>query len=300
MCTMRCSIHSFPTANLCHPPYSSASQAWILIAVTPAIHRPLNQPPFPSQTWVELCQCPAHSVALCLVVQSVALVLVFGTAGTWVHTVLCLELWWKCVCVYRLNVATNRVFHLHSVSRVLERNPLHAILVLSNDKRCCGRNWPRGSVGINSRGAWWTLMHLWGSLGRLLWWAHACGLSLKLLLRLHLLTWTSSKTRRNWVRCVLERLHRASLGHEVGVQRTWLLCSWMSTIRRRILHCIWLILIHWLLWCVRVDWSALLVMLRRLNRSWRGRLWCVVTSHIRKWIPVHSCGRHSCSWIYCF
>jgi hypothetical protein len=146
---MRCINHSLPTANLCHPPYSSASQARILVTVTPAIHRALNQPPLPSQTWVELSQRPSHSIAFCLVVQPVTLVLIFGTARPWVHAILRLEFRCKCVCVHRLNVATDGVLHLHSVSRVFERNPLHAILVLSNDKRCRGRYWPRSSIGID-------------------------------------------------------------------------------------------------------------------------------------------------------
>lgn len=232
MRTMRCRIHSFPTANLRHPPYSSASQAGILIAVTPAVHRPLNQPSLSPQTRVKLCQCPAYSVALGLVMQSIALVLIFRTAGPRVHAVLRLKILWKGNCFHRLDIAPDRVFHLHPVSRVLESDPLHAVLILPHNKRCRGGNWTGSSIRIYAGRAWWTLMHaLRRSCGSLRSWAHACALSLKLLLWLHLLTWASSKTGRDWMRSVLKGLHRTGLRHEVGVQRPWLLRSWMSTIR---------------------------------------------------------------------
>lgn len=87
-----------------------------MVAVTPAIHRSLNQSPLSSQTWIELSQGPPYCVAFRLVVQSIALVLVLRATCAWIYAILRLEFWCERVCVYRFNVAANRILHLHSVS----------------------------------------------------------------------------------------------------------------------------------------------------------------------------------------
>jgi len=197
---LRC-IHSLPTANLRHPPYSSTPKARILIAVTPAIDRPLNQPALSPQTWIKLSQCPSHGVTLSLIVQPVALVLVFGATGPRVHAVFSLEFLRECDCVYRLDITPNSVLHLHSVSRVLERNPLHAILVLANDKRRRCWNWTWCRIWIGTRRA--LLVHLWRSSRRCGLRTHTRTLSLELAW-LHLLAWAPSKAGSYWMGSVLE------------------------------------------------------------------------------------------------
>jgi hypothetical protein len=66
-------------------------------------------------------------------VQTVSLVLVFGAARARVHAIFSLEVLGQLVDVDRLDIAADRVLHLDTIARVLERDPLHSILVLSND-----------------------------------------------------------------------------------------------------------------------------------------------------------------------
>jgi hypothetical protein len=80
-----------------------------------------------------LRQCPANRVALGLVVQPIALVLVFGATCARVYAVLSLEVLRQLVDVDRLDIAANGVFHLDAITRVLERYPLHSVLVLPHD-----------------------------------------------------------------------------------------------------------------------------------------------------------------------
>jgi hypothetical protein len=109
-------------------------------------------------------------------VQTVALVGVFRAAGARVNTVLSLEIGRELVDVDRLYVASDGVFHLDSVTRVLKSNPLYTVLVLSYNEGCCCRNGTRRSVGVDTRTTRRTLLvHVWcadrRSLGLLLRWA---------------------------------------------------------------------------------------------------------------------------------
>lgn len=57
-------------------PDSSAPKSWILVAVPPTIHCTLNETPFPTKTRIQLCKSPSYLVAVGLVVQTVAFVLI--------------------------------------------------------------------------------------------------------------------------------------------------------------------------------------------------------------------------------
>jgi hypothetical protein len=107
-----------------------------------------------------LSKCPANGVALGFVVETIALVLVFGAAGAWVNAVLGLEVLGKFVNVDRLHVAANRVLHLDPVTGVLESDPLNAVLVLSNNQWGGGRNGARCGVGVNVWSSWRARMHV--------------------------------------------------------------------------------------------------------------------------------------------
>jgi hypothetical protein len=199
-------------------------------------------------------KCPSHRVALRLVVQSVSLVLVFGTARTRVHTVFRLEVLWERFCVDRLDIASDCVFHLDAVSRILKRNPLYSVIVLSHHKRsgCGNRTW--SSIWIHTRTSWWAAV--WRSLWSLLSWTHLWALSLHLCLR-HLLPGAIGKLRRHRMRRVLKRLRWRRLRHESRVNWATLRLAWL---RIWMLDSIRSILIHRLL--VRVKWSPIWIVLR--------------------------------------
>lgn len=149
MCTW-CCAHRLSTVDLRHPSHTSAPQARILVAVTPTVYRALNETPLSSQARIEMSQSPPDRVAFRLVVQSVALVLIFRTASAGIYAVLRLEVLGKCVGVYRLDIASDGVLHLDAISRVLESNPLNTVLILPNNEWCCCRNRTRCRVRVDS------------------------------------------------------------------------------------------------------------------------------------------------------
>jgi hypothetical protein len=77
--------------NLGHSPDTSASQTRILVAVSPTVHRSLNQSSLAAKARVQLSQSPAHRVALSLVNKTVASILIFATASSWIDTILRFE-----------------------------------------------------------------------------------------------------------------------------------------------------------------------------------------------------------------
>lgn len=156
-----CSRLGFPRGHLGHSAHATTPQSRILVAVPPAVDGALNETTLSAQAGVELCKSPANSVALSLVVETVTLVLVLGTAGAWVYTVLSLEILGKLVNIDRLDVTADRVLHLDPIARVLKGNPLNAILVLSNNQGSGCRNGTRRSVGVNVGSSWRTWMHVW-------------------------------------------------------------------------------------------------------------------------------------------
>jgi hypothetical protein len=159
MGTMLCRIHCFPAGDLCHPPNASAPKPWILVAIPPAIHRPLNEAALSSQTRIELSQRPTYRITLSLVMQPIPLVLVLRAAGAWIHAVFSLEILGQCVCVYRFNIAADRVLHLDAISRVLKCDPLNAVLILSDHKGRGRGNGARSSVWVDTGTSRWALVH---------------------------------------------------------------------------------------------------------------------------------------------
>lgn len=80
-----------PLVHLCHATNSSTAKARVLVAVTPAVYCSLDKASLASEGNVQLGQCPANTVAVCLVHQAVAAILILGAACSGVDTVLLLE-----------------------------------------------------------------------------------------------------------------------------------------------------------------------------------------------------------------
>lgn len=166
-------LNCLPVVHLGHSPHSSTPQSRILVAVPPTVDCSLDQTSLTSQARIQLCQCPTYGVALGLVMKSVSFVLVLVAACTGIDAILCLEILWQIVYTDRLNVATNRVLHFHPVARVLKRDPLDTILILSDHERRSCRNWAWSSVGVDVLTPWSSRVHVrctnWRTLGRSLW-----------------------------------------------------------------------------------------------------------------------------------
>jgi hypothetical protein len=158
-----CSRLGFPRGHLGHSSHATTPKSRVLVAIPPAVDSSLDKTTLSAQARIELCKCPANSVALGLVVETVALVLVLGAASTRVHTVLSLEVLRKLVNIDRLDVAANSVLHLDPVTGVLKCDPLNTILVLSNNQRSGRRNGTRGSVGVDVGSSGGTCVHVWST-----------------------------------------------------------------------------------------------------------------------------------------
>jgi hypothetical protein len=152
----------FPVVDLRHPPNPSATQAGVLIAVPPAIYSPLNEPTLTTKARIKLSQGPANRITLALVVQAVALILILGAARPRIHAILRLEILGEAVHVDRFNIASDRILHLDPVSRVLERNPLDAVLILTNDEWRGGGNGSRRGVWVYARTCWRAMVNTCG------------------------------------------------------------------------------------------------------------------------------------------
>lgn len=107
-----------------------------LITVPPTVNRPLYQSALFAQVGVQLRERPSDRIALAFVVQPITLVLILSAACAWVNAVGRLELLAQFINVHRFDVASYRVLHLHAVARVLESDPLNAIVVLSHHEGC--------------------------------------------------------------------------------------------------------------------------------------------------------------------
>ena len=118
--------------HLGHPAHSSASESRILITVSPAVYRSLNQSSLATEGHVQLSKSPTNTVAVRLIHQTVSTILILGAAGSRINTILLFELRAELFNIDRLNIATDGILHLDPVSRVLERDPLNTIAILSN------------------------------------------------------------------------------------------------------------------------------------------------------------------------
>lgn len=108
--------HLLSAVHLCHSSHTSAAEPRILVAVAPTVNGSLDQASLASERDVELRKRPADAVAISLVHETVATVLVLGTASSGVDTVFLLELGRKILDGYRLNIASDSVLHLYSIA----------------------------------------------------------------------------------------------------------------------------------------------------------------------------------------
>jgi len=138
---MACGVSS---VHLGHSPDSTTSQSHVLVAVAPAVDCSLDQAALLSEVRVQLCQCPTDSIALGLVVKPIALVGILLAACARVNAVVRFEIRAEIFNVDRLDIASDRVFHLDSIPGVLECDPLNAVIVLSDYKGGRCRNGSRG------------------------------------------------------------------------------------------------------------------------------------------------------------
>ena len=134
---------SSATIHLSQTTNPTTLQIPIPVGISPAIDGALDEPSFGAQRRVQIRQRPAHLVALGLIVETVALVLIPVAVGARVDAVLLLELPVQDVHVDRLDVAPDLVREFHPVARVLEGDPLDAVPVLANDQRGGCGNWTR-------------------------------------------------------------------------------------------------------------------------------------------------------------
>lgn len=239
----------FPVVDFGHPPHSSAAEARVLVTVSPAIHRALDEAALASEAGVELSQSPAHRVALGFVVQSVAFVLVLGAARPRVNAILRLELLRETVHVHRFHVAPDGVLHLDSVSRVLESDPLHAVLVLPNNEGSRGGNGARRGVRVDGRSGRRALMktrrarHARHARRRGRRGTHSGALPLKLTRR-HLRPRTACERGGYRVGRVLRERLSGLLRHEAGVDGSRLRRGGVLSVRRLLRHRVRRIPVH--------------------------------------------------------
>jgi hypothetical protein len=162
-----------------HPPHASASKSRILVAVPPAVDGSLNESTFPSQRGIQIRKSPTDGVALRLINKSIAFVLVLAAASPRIDTVFCLELLAKIVHIDGFDVTTNSIFHLHTISRILKRDPLYSVAILSHYERSCRWNWARCCAGACTD-AWSCMVNTIGGKGTTsrcrMRWAQHCSL----------------------------------------------------------------------------------------------------------------------------
>lgn len=168
--------HCLSVGDFGHSPHSSAPQSRILVAVPPTVYCSLNQAPLSSQAGVQLGKRPAYGVALGLIMQTVAFILVLVAARAGVDTVLGLEVLGKFFDIDRLDIAANGVLHLDPITGVFKSNPLYAVLVLPHNKRGGCGNRSRSGIWVDiCASSWSPRMHVWtttrGALRRCLRWA---------------------------------------------------------------------------------------------------------------------------------
>lgn len=142
--------------HLCHAANPSTSKTGVLVAVSPAINRPLDQASLSAQRWVQLRQSPAHPIAVCFIHQAISAVLILGATSSGINAILLLELGRQVIGSDRLNITPDGVLQLDTIARVLKRDPLDAIAVLPHNQR--GGCWDRSGCSIRvdprSRTSW--------------------------------------------------------------------------------------------------------------------------------------------------
>lgn len=160
MCGRMLSALNFSVVHLRHSPNPPAPQPGILIAVSPAVNCPLNEASFRSKAWVQFSQRPSNRIAFSFINQSITPVLIFRAACSRVDAVLGLEVLAESINIHRLNVASDGVFHLYAISRVLKSDPLNSIVVLTNDQWRSRRNGSGSCIWVHSCAALLARMHV--------------------------------------------------------------------------------------------------------------------------------------------
>jgi hypothetical protein len=112
----RHSRNGLSAIDLGHAAHTTTAQSGVLVTVAPAVDGALDETPLASQGGVKLCKGPAYGVALGLVDESVAAVLILAAACARIYAVLGLEVLVECVDVDGFHVAADGVFHLDAVS----------------------------------------------------------------------------------------------------------------------------------------------------------------------------------------
>lgn len=136
--------------HLSQASHATAPKFRVRVAVAPAVHGSLDQASLATKRHVEMGQSPANPVAVRLVHQTVAPVLILGAACPRVNAVLLLELLRQLLRVHGLDIASNGVLQLDAIPRVLERDPLHTVAVLPDDGRGRGGDRSGRSVGVHA------------------------------------------------------------------------------------------------------------------------------------------------------
>lgn len=85
-------LYLLSVVHLGHTAHSSASESGILVAVSPAVDRSLNQSSLASKGNIQLGKCPSDSVAVRLIHEAVSAILILGAARPRINTVLLFEL----------------------------------------------------------------------------------------------------------------------------------------------------------------------------------------------------------------
>lgn len=166
--TMLRLLNSLAIVDLSHSPHSATPQSWVLIAVPPTVHCSLNQPSLASQAGIQLGQSPTDSVAFCLIVEAVALVLILVATCARIDAIFCLEFLREFFYIDRFDITSDGIFHLDTVPGVLERYPLDTVLVLPYNKWSRGGNRARGSIRIDICSPWCSGVHVRGTYWRTL------------------------------------------------------------------------------------------------------------------------------------
>lgn len=172
-----------------HSPDSSTPELWISVAISPTVDGSLNESALSSQARIEFSKSPANGVALGLVDQPISSVLVLSAARPWINAVLGLEFLAKIIDIDGLNIASDGVFHLDTVPRIFESDPLNSIVILSNNKRsrCWDRPWC--SIRVDTPSTGWTLVHPVAGRRR----------GLRVSIRVHLRRWRSLLLHTRWI-----------------------------------------------------------------------------------------------------
>lgn len=243
-------LNCLAIVDLSHSAHAPAPQSWILIAVSPGINGSLNKTPLTPEARVQFSQGPTDSVALSLVHQAIASVLILAAASTWIDAVLRFKFRAQCLHIDRFHVAPDGILHLYAIAGIFESNPLDAIVVLSDNQWSRCWNWTRRSIWVHT----WTTRYV-------------------ILLHLSAICWMLGRSqRRSW---------------PVHLGNVWFhFCSRAACNGLLLRMVLWVLLLHRVLtgslrhkeiWLRSHRWMMLLLLW-----VWRIRRWTILRRHRRR------------------